>query len=185
VVAAGVPLGVAAGALLGVASPLIGLGALGLMAVGLGASGALIVMLGKNATIRSFQLRNLLLWAGVTAGGVVSISLLGTGPLALPGIIVGWCFRSWVASSILGSAAVIAVRRAAGGDANVGAPSPEDAAGNRLLRAMKRVGHWLSRTFGRGANKLVSLRGDLDASVKRLSSQADPLPEEGSARITA
>lgn len=166
--AIGVPLGVAAGALLGVASPLIGLGALGLMAVGLGASGALVVSLGRQPTVRSFQFRNFLLWAGVTAGGFVSASLFGAGSLPLPGILVGWCMRSWVASSILGSAAVIAVRRAAGGDTDGGARTldTEKPARNRLVHALQRVAAWVSRHFRGNANRIV-MHGEMDAAYAR------------------
>jgi hypothetical protein len=162
----GVPLGIAAGALLGVASPLIGMGALGLMAVGLGASGALLVSLGRQPTQRSFQVRNLLLWAGITAGGAVTVGLFGAGPLALPGIIVGWCLRSWVASSILGSAAVIAVRRAARDDTDGGARTPdiERPARNRLVHAVKRFAGWLSRKLRNDANRLLVVHGDGDAA---------------------
>jgi hypothetical protein len=104
-------------------------------------------------TIRSFQIRNLLLWTGVTTAGLVTVSLLGTGPLALPGIIVSWCIRSWLASSILGSAAVIAIRRVTG-DAHTDTPShkAEHAVGSRFLSAVKHVAGWFSRTVRRAAH---------------------------------
>lgn len=152
VVAAGIPLGIAAGALLGSASPAAAFGALGVVATGLVASGALVIAQGKSATLRSFQLRNLLLWGGLTIGGAVTVGLFGTGPLAIPGIVVGWGLRSWIASSILGSAAVIAVRRAAAPSDTGGGSATPAAAGSvrdRLVHAMKRIPAWLSRIVQR------------------------------------
>jgi hypothetical protein len=152
VVAAGVPLGIAAGMLLGTASPFAPLAALGLVAIGLVASGALVVVQGTNATLRSFQLRNFLLWGAMTIGGAVTVGLFGSGPIAIPGIIVGWGLRSWIASSILGSAAVIAVRRAVtppptGDDSTAPATS---SVRTRLHHATKRITDWLARLVRRG-----------------------------------
>jgi hypothetical protein len=140
VVAAGIPLGVGAGVLLGAASPFTALSAMGLVAAGLVASGALVVI------------RNFMLWSGLTVGGAVTVGLLGTGPLAIPGIIVGWGLRSWIASSILGSAAVIAVRRATkttgtGGDSPT--PAEQVSVRRRMLRAIRRLVDWMPRTFRR------------------------------------
>jgi hypothetical protein len=158
--AVGVPLGVAAGALLVMAGPLIGVGVLGLSVVGLGASAALVLKMGRSATVTSFQVNNLLLWAGIAMGSVVTASLFPTGALAMPGLLVGWCLRSWVTSSILGSAAVIAVRRAINGNTGGGPGSP-NADGRRRgpLDGVKRVYHWLLRKFRRGANTIVSFLG--------------------------
>lgn len=152
VMTAGIPLGIAAGSLLGISSPFAVVGALGIVAVGLVASGALVVVQGRNATLRSFQFRNLLLWGGLTVGGAVTVGLFGAGPLAIPGIIVGWGLRSWIASSILGSAAVIAVRRAAAPSGTPGDPSTPVEAGtlrHRMRHAMTRIADWLSRVVRR------------------------------------
>jgi hypothetical protein len=152
VVAAGIPLGVGAGVLLGAASPFTALSAMGLVAAGLVASGALVVIQGKDATQRSFLFRNFMLWSGLTVGGAVTVGLLGTGPLAIPGIIVGWGLRSWIASSILGSAAVIAVRRATkttgtGGDSPT--PAEQVSVRRRMRRAIRRLVDWMPRPFRR------------------------------------
>ena len=171
IVAAGVPLGIGAGTLLGTASPLALLATLPIVAVGLVASGALVVVQGKNATLRSFQLRNFLLWSGMTIGGAVTVGLLGSGPLAIPGIIVGWGLRSWIASSILGSAAVIAVRRA------VTAPPTDDdstapvtrSVRTRLHHATKRITDWLARLVRRGTVVRASSSDDRPRSVQSVS----------------
>lgn len=108
--ALGLPLGITAGTLLssGAVLPV-----LGVMAAGLAASGALVVFQASSGSLRSFHLRNLMLWGGVCAGSVATATLLGSGSGLVPAVIAaGWCLRSWVASSILGSAGVLAVRRA-------------------------------------------------------------------------
>jgi hypothetical protein len=161
VVAGGVPLGIVAGTVLSTGGPLAVLSALGVLVIALGVSGALVVLQGKDATVRSFQLRNLLLWTGVTAGGYFAASLF----VGFPGIILGWGLRGWVASSILGSAAVIAVRRATGPGQDSPPPTSDRARSSRarLLHALKRTVDWVSRILRREADRILSNRGHLDA----------------------
>ena len=115
IAASGVPLGVAAGSLLAIGGLTAGTGlaALGIMGLGFLASGALIVFQGSAGTLRSFHVKNLALWSGVAAGSLLSIVLAEGGATSVPALVtVGWCLRSWLASGVLGSAAVLAVRRA-------------------------------------------------------------------------
>jgi hypothetical protein len=140
-VASGVPMGLAAGFLL--MSGGTGLAALSLMAVGLVASGGLVVLQGATGTLRSFHLKNLALWTGVAAGSLAAMVLSGGEITRLPALITaGWCLRSWVASSIVGSAAVVAVRRARpegpGPDRNVTETSERTGDG-RWARVAKRA----------------------------------------------
>jgi hypothetical protein len=155
VVGLGLPLGVAAGILL-ITTPYGGVLALSMMGAGLIASGALVVLQGPTGDLRSFQLRNLAMWGSVAAGSLATVALFGPGTGLMPAAIaIGWCLRSWVASSILGSAGVIAVRRARSSDSsNPDRDTTESAAtvgGSRWARVAKRVQGWLARPFRRRA----------------------------------
>ena len=111
--ASGVPLGLAAGALLAAGT---GAATLGLLALGLGglaASGAIVAFHGAIGTLPSFHRKNLALWGGVAAGSMTSVVLMDGEVTRIPMLIAaGWSLRGWVASSVLGSAAMIGVRRA-------------------------------------------------------------------------
>ena len=151
--ASGVPLGLAAGALFTAASS--GTAALGLLGLGLGglaASGALVAFHGASGTLPSFHRKNLALWGGVAAGSLVSAMLMDGEVTRLPMLIAaGWSLRGWVATSILGSAAMIAVRRAR-------RPSGTDAGGTdisgvsgdgRWTALAKRVRGWIGQPLRR------------------------------------
>jgi hypothetical protein len=159
VLAAGVPLGFAAGSLLAIGSPFAGLGALGVVAVGLVASGALVITRGKHVTVRSFLLRNLLLWGGMTIGSIVSVRLLVVAA-PLSGLLLGWCLRSWVASTILGSAAIIAVRKASTGGPDSGSRTGDGKISfrTRVLHLVKRTADWLARPFRREATDRLDMQ---------------------------
>jgi hypothetical protein len=148
-----------AGTVLSTGGQLADLSALGVV-IALGVSGALVVLQGKEGTVRSFQLRNLLLWTGVTAAGYFAATLF----VGFPAIILGWGFRGWVASSILGSAAVIAVRRATGpGQAPPPTSDRPPSSRGRLLHALKRTVDWVSHILRREADHTLSKRGHVDA----------------------
>ena len=155
--ASGVPLGLAAGALLTAASA-SGAAALGLLGLGLGglaASGALVAFHGARGTLQSFHRKNLALWSGVAAGSLASAVLMDGEVSRMPVLIAaGWSLRGWVATSILGSAAMIAVRRArrpSGPDAGDGRPDVSDASGDgRWTAIAKRVRGWIGQPLRRG-----------------------------------
>jgi hypothetical protein len=139
VLAAGVPLGFAAGSLV--------------------ASGALVITRGKHVTVRSFLLRNLLLWGGMTIGSIVSVRLLVVAA-PLSGLLLGWCLRSWVASTILGSAAIIAVRKASTGGPDSGSRTGDGKISfrTRVLHLVKRTADWLARPFRREATDRLDMQ---------------------------
>jgi hypothetical protein len=154
IAATGIPIGIAGGALLASGAPFGLLAALGLMAVGLVASGGIVVFQGTAGTLRSFHLKNLVLWGGVAVGGALSAAMSGGVGVGVPMLITaGWCLRSWVASSILGSTAVIAIRRARRpdgsepGDAALGNMVDSEARGWRTV--VRRVIGWLTRPLKR------------------------------------
>jgi hypothetical protein len=141
IAAMGVPLGVTAGAL--ISSGAI-LSSLGIMAVGLVASGGLVIYQSATGSLRSFHIKNTLLWAGVWAGSAASLALLGDGVGIAPTLITaGWTLRSWIASGILGSAGLIAVRRgrrSEGDDADAGLTAATTRPGsNRWIRLARRI----------------------------------------------
>jgi hypothetical protein len=149
VAAGGIPLGLAAGAALVSGIDMAILAAAGVTGVGFVASGALVVLQGSAGTLRSFHLRNLALWGGVAAGSLVSVVLLGDGGAPLAVLIAAGSVRRWFVSSILGSAAVVAVRRARrpespDTDQGVTADSEPTGAG-RWPRAAKRLLDWITR----------------------------------------
>ena len=158
-IVAGAALGVVAGSFLNDASTREIVGALAaLKLVGLIASGVIIVLEGRAATLRSFNFKNGVFWASVGFGSVAALSLSEAGAIALPGTIIAWCLRSWLASSILGSAAVVAIRRGA----RAAGPGPSSTSsgtgaydvGRRVSRAAKRLVHWVSDTFRRETSRL-------------------------------
>ena len=147
VAALGIPVGVTTGLLLGSGAALP---ALAVMAAGLFASGGLVVGQAPANSLRSFLLKNFLLWGGVYAGSVAATAIIGSGSGLEPTLIAaGWCLRSWVASSILGSAGVIASRRAR---PSLPSETSSDGAnvrtsGGRLMRAAKRLLGRFNRPF--------------------------------------
>jgi hypothetical protein len=136
------------------------------MGVGLVASGGVVVFQGPTGTLRSFHLKNLVLWGGVAVGGAVSAAISGGVGVGIPMLITaGWCLRSWVASSILGSAAVIAIRRSRRpdgsepGDAVMGNMSGSEARGWSTIftRAISWLTRPLRRAHGRAPLKRAAL----------------------------
>jgi hypothetical protein len=98
-------------------------------------------------------------------------SLFGSG-IGIPAamlIAASWSFRGWVATSILGSAAMIAIRRALRSDG----PGPERAMvedsvlrGRSLLaRAAKRALGWLTGPFRRETGQAQFVRGELGRAM--------------------
>ena len=159
IASAGLPLGIAAGALLGAGN---WLAALGVMTVGLVASGSLVILEGPTATLRSFHLKNSALWGSMALGGLLSVAMLGASDTRVPALITaGWCLRGWFASSILGSAAVIAARRAR----HHGSDPDRDPAENAGL---PRTGRWQRLTSGLLDWTGRSLRRGTDLAASRL-----------------
>ena len=154
--ASGVPLGLAAGALFTAASA-SGTAALGLLGLGLGglaASGALVAFHGARGTLPSFHRKNLVLWSGVAAGSLASAVLMDGEVSRMPVLIAaGWSVRGWVATSVLGSAAMIAVRRArrpSGPDSDAGRTDFSYASGEGRWTALtKRVRGWIGQPMTR------------------------------------
>jgi hypothetical protein len=151
----GIPLGAAAGALVSVGGWTTL--ALGIMTLSLFASGGIVVFQGATGSLRSFHLKNLAFWSGVFAGGVAALTALGgrfgISPAA---IMIGWCLRGWLSSSVLGSAAVIAVqraRKAEGSDADSGTShAPAQATESRWARLVRRVLDRISRPLRFGVD---------------------------------
>jgi hypothetical protein len=142
IAALGIPFGLATG---WIASTAI-MPALGLMTVGLVGSGAIAVYQSASGSLRAFQVKNLLFWAGVSVGSFASVMLLADAPAL---ITAGWSIRSLIASSILGSATIVAVRRSKrasrgdSGDGGTDAAAPRGDKGwirmvTRVLRAIVR-----------------------------------------------
>jgi hypothetical protein len=147
--AAGVPLGLAAGALFtaGTGGAAVGLLALGLG--GLAASGALVAFHGATGTLSSFHRKNLALWGGVAAGSLASAVIADGEVTRMPMLIAaGWSLRGWVATSILGSAAMIAVRRARrpeDHDSDTGGRNVSEIRDGRWTALVKRVRGWIGQ----------------------------------------
>ncbi len=137
----GVSLGATAGWLL-VSGEL--LAATTLMTVSFIASTGFVIYRSATGSLRAFHLRNLALWGGAAAGSVASMVLLGDGVDRMPALtMTAWCLNSWIASGVLGSAAVLGVRRsrnADGGDpdSRLG-EAPVASSGNRWARIVKRI----------------------------------------------
>lgn len=151
----GLPLGMVAGSLLMSGNFLV---SLGLTGAGLLLGAGLVVCEGATGTLRSFHLKNLLLWGGVAAGGMVAVLFFGADPARMPVLIsVGWGIRGWITSSILGSAAMIAVRRARQGDSRPGTDGMDRsgaAEGGLLTRGLKRVLGLFGRPLWRATQQL-------------------------------
>jgi hypothetical protein len=171
VAAAGVPLGLVAGWLLGSGADLatLALTGIGLKGVGLIASGGLVVLQGATGTLRSFHLRNSALWAGIAAGSLASIALLGGGLTTVPALMTaGWCLRSWITSGVLGSAAVLAIRRARrldgpGPEREIVETAPLTRRG-RWARVAKQVVEWITRPPRRDVEHVGLPSGQLNSA---------------------
>ena len=152
--ASGAPLGLAAGALFTAGTGAAALGLLGLGLGGLAASGALVAFHGARGTLPSFHRKNLALWSGVAAGSLASAVLMDGEVARMPVLIAaGWSVRGWVATSVLGSAAMIAVRRArrpSGPDSDAGRTDFSYASGEGRWTALtKRVRGWIGQPMTR------------------------------------
>lgn len=144
VAASGLVLGAVAGVALS-AVPLVNAGwvNIGLAGLGLIGSGAILVLQGAGVTLRSFGARNLALWGGYAAGGLVAVAILGGSPI----LELSWIYllsaavKNSVATSILGSAAVLAIRRAL--------PKPHiDSRGDSRRRFIQKTAALLMRVRG-------------------------------------
>ena len=145
IAALGVPLGLLAGGLITSGSMLA---VMSIMGVGLVASGLLAIYESARASLRSFHLRNTVLWGGALVGSVASAMLLGEGGDRTALLVAGaWCVRSWIASGVLGSATILAVQRSRRRDDDVDAPTePTSAETTRpgvLQRLLRAVEGWL------------------------------------------
>jgi D-alanyl-D-alanine carboxypeptidase len=187
--AMGVPLGIATGALLVSASGPTAVGTVGLGLVSLLASAGLIALQGSSRTLRSFHAKNLALWSGIAAGSLAVVVLAEGDVARLSAVMaISWSIRSWIASSVLGSAAVIAVRRARNPEgSDPGATPPENSAnvGGRLARMAKRVIAWITRppqgapmriAFSRGRAVTLGLLLAVSACARSSRSTAEPAP---------
>jgi hypothetical protein len=155
IAALGLPIGAASGVIL-TTMPLITsvLVLRGIMGVGLVASGALLVAHSSTATLRSFNARNTVLWSGMITGSLAAIAVLGaSGTIDLPWFYtIAGSIQNWLASTVLGSAAVLAIRRSRRGSGReTGQSIPDDPAaarGGRVLRFAKRVIRWFTEKRG-------------------------------------
>ncbi|MEX1182195.1 MAG: hypothetical protein WEF86_03100 [Gemmatimonadota bacterium] len=142
----GLPLGAAAGIALStlpIMQAALALNVAG--AAGLVASGAILVLLRSRATLRSFGIRNLALWGGYAAGGLAAIALFG-GQTAfeLPWLLpLGGAARGFATAMVLGTAGVLAIRRAVSDNGAAAGPRPASSVFQRakdaLLRTAKRI----------------------------------------------
>jgi hypothetical protein len=164
VAAAGVPIGLVAGSLLALGNGQSVISLIGPGLVALLASAGLVALQGATGTLRSFHLKNFALWGGVAAGTLVSIALTD-GELTRFSVLLtaGWCLRQWVTSSILGSAAVVAVRRARRPDdpgADPGGAMPSDPVREGRWTALaKRARAWLAGSPWRESSRTPAGRG--------------------------
>jgi hypothetical protein len=113
--ALGLPLGAVAGYALSTApfftaAPVLS----AVTASGLLCSAALVILHSRRPSLRSFIGHNGALWGGVIAGGLASIAVIGSvSTTDLPWLIIlGSGVRSLLGSTVLGSAAIVAIRRA-------------------------------------------------------------------------
>lgn len=166
IAALGVPIGFAAGAALATLPALTSVLVLrGIMGVGLVASGALLVAQGSNATLRSFNARNLVLWSGVIAGSLAGMAVLGVGgAVPMPWLYtVAGAIQNWLAATVLGSAAVLAIRRSRRGSGLDNGDSPATGAASgagRMLRFARRALRWLDERRAALTRRLSVLRPD-------------------------
>jgi hypothetical protein len=109
IAALGVPLGLLAGSLIA-SGPMLAV--MSVMGVGLVVSGLLAIYESGRASLRSFHLKNTILWGGALVGSVASAMLLSQGSERTALLVAGaWCVRSWISSGVLGSATILAVQR--------------------------------------------------------------------------
>jgi hypothetical protein len=145
IAALGVPLGLLAGSLIASGSMLA---VMSIMGVGLVASGLLAIYESPRASLRSFHLKNTVLWGGALVGSVASAMLLTDGADRTALLVAGaWCVRTWIASGVLGSATILAVQRSRRRDDDADAPrepmSSETARPGVLQRLLGAVEGWL------------------------------------------
>ena len=109
IAALGVPLGLVGGSLIASGSTLA---VMSIMGVGLVLSGLLAIHESTRASLRSFHLKNALLWGGALVGSVASAMLLSPGSERTSLLVAAaWCVRTWISTGVLGSATIIAVQR--------------------------------------------------------------------------
>jgi hypothetical protein len=164
IAASGMPLGLAAGALLASGTALVGLG---LMGLGLVASASLIALQAATATHRSFHLKNAALWSGIAAGSVMALAM-ATGEVTRMSVLItaGWCIRGWFTSSVLGSSALVAIRRSRppedrGHDQDSMGREP---GGRRWARVAKRLVRRIAGALRWDFDRLIGARNRLEAA---------------------
>lgn len=155
VAASGLSLGIATGTTLSLSGSLLGIGVLGMQAAGLLATGALILTLGKRPAHRTFQFRNAVLWAGVGLGGLLSSAVVGGGPVMVTAMVAGWSIRGWITSSVLGSAAVMAILRTNTPIDPNGRSSGLSLLRHRVGTFAKKVRVWLRREVARTRSNIA------------------------------
>jgi hypothetical protein len=147
----GVPLGLVGGALIA-SGPMVAV--VGIMGAGLVLAGLLALRESTRASLRSFHLKNAMLWGGALVGSIASAMLFSQGADRAPLLVAAaWCVRTWIASGVLGSATILAVQqsgRREDADAEppamltTGEPRPT----GRLKRLLGILDRWLSATGG-------------------------------------
>ena len=171
VAASGIPLGLVAGSLLTASTPEAALGLMGVGLAGLAASGGIVALTGPRGTLRSFHLRNLALWGGAAAGSVVSLALTGGELAVTPAFLTAmWCVRRWIEASVVGSVAVVALRRArrpegADPDPQAGQPA-EPVAQGRWSALAKRIHGWMTRPLRRNDGRAAPPRHAVNAALR-------------------
>jgi hypothetical protein len=129
---------------------------------GLLGSGALIVLEARKGKLRSFNACNFALWAGMAAGSLVAIAVLGDNSVRMAVVTtVVSCARNWIVSSALGSGAIVALRRlrnTINPDSGANVASEPSKPKRILLRLARHVVRWLERMrFGKPWSQVVSL----------------------------
>ena len=115
----------------------------GVMGGSLILSGALAMYESAGGTMRSFHIKNLILWGGAMVGGIAAAMVVGGGTERAHLLVAGgWALRSWLASGILGSATMLAVHRARA-QQKPDTMLPPAASGTTHDRSMK----WLRRLW--------------------------------------
>jgi hypothetical protein len=163
ILGASLPLGAVVGAGFGGLTSTLGTGwfvAMGAMGAGLVASAALVVLHDSGSKLRTFLFRNTVLWGGIAAAGIATLALFESGAPMPAAIIISGTIRSLITSTILGSAGVLAIRRARRiEDAQPGDSSgtAEAATAGPLTRAAHRVLGWLKRPLWRAPIRRLRL----------------------------
>jgi hypothetical protein len=151
IAALGVPLGLVGGSVIASGSTLA---VVSIMGVGLVLSGCLAIYESKGASLRSFHLKNAILWGGALVGSAASAMLLSQGTERASLLVAAaWCVRTWISSGILGSATIVAVRRSRRheGDDNHSQETPATAESRRpgvLPRLLDTIKKWLHSRVG-------------------------------------